>query len=404
MDQKFWLSAMDNAADTQNPNAVSAWDEAPTGPVGSLLQVDVRLNLYKVSAVDSRAGTFNVKLGVFCYWSDPRLVGWKGQLPEDLWGPRFRVANATPDLSETNVEFAIVDHSKGRLKRCRIYAGLVESPLTDLKSFPFDINTFGVKLCTISDFSSFDDSLKGTVAVGKSYCVREICEPGEGDWLAVLWDSSVLEWRLHGVSTSIDALPPHPTAGYEQTYLYVKMHMSRRSNYFVWKVLLPLFTMMSLAMTAFGMDPTDVPSRSSLVSTYFLATFAMLFVVGDSLPKLDFLTSVDVVITMSSGLLLFIGVAALPIAWLAKSDPELGEQVNLTCGCAVYALYVATYVYAFVPAMLRKAHIVRELGEVGGGEQVKGGSKYHICQDKEHSSSLSAQPKRRSARLPSVRL
>eukprot|EP00964_Phaeocystis_antarctica_P072853 scaffold44638_cov54-Phaeocystis_antarctica.AAC.1 len=148
----------------------AAWNQPPKGS-DALLQVNVRLNVYKVSMVDSRAGTFFVKIGAFCYWTDPRLISWQGKLPPDLWGPRFRVTNSTPDLTETNVEFAIVDESTGRLKRCRIYEGIVESPLTDMASFPFDTNTFRVQFCTISDYATRDDSVKSTVPLGKSYDV-----------------------------------------------------------------------------------------------------------------------------------------------------------------------------------------------------------------------------------------
>ena len=350
----------------------AAWDQPPKGS-DALLQVNVRLNVYKVSMVDSRAGTFFVKIGAFCYWTDPRLIGWQGKLPPDLWGPRFRVTNSTPDLTETNVEFAIVDESTGRLKRCRIYEGIVESPLTDMASFPFDTNTFRVQFCTISDYATLDDSVKSTVPLGKSYEVREVGDSsGEGNWLAILWDGSILEWKLHGVSTQFEVQPKHPAAGYEQTYLFVNMHMSRRSNFFVWKVLMPQFSIIVLALTAFGFDLTDVPSRAGLVSTYFLASFAMLFVIGDSIPKLDFLTCIDTLVAASSGLLLVIGLAALPISWVANFNPELAGQVNaaLACACA-FALF-ATYGFVFAPPVLRKRRIIEHLNMLDGGDQLKG--------------------------------
>lgn len=100
---------------------------------------DVRINLYDVSAVDTVSGQFQAKIGVFCYWTDPRLKGWPKDkdLPPDLWGPRFRLVNGAGDVSETNVEFALVDHETGRLKRCRIYAGTMNCRQKDLINFPF---------------------------------------------------------------------------------------------------------------------------------------------------------------------------------------------------------------------------------------------------------------------------
>ena len=104
-----------------------------------MIFADVRINLYNISAVDTVSGQFQAKIGVFCYWTDSRLQGWpKGtELPSGLWGPRFRIVNGDADISETNVEFALVNHKTGRLKRCRIYAGTINSRQKDLISFPF---------------------------------------------------------------------------------------------------------------------------------------------------------------------------------------------------------------------------------------------------------------------------
>ena len=60
-------------------------------------------------------------------------------------------------------------------------------------------------------------------------------------WFAAMEQLPPYSCRVEGDAPSWRKV--HPMAGYrEQTYLYVKMHMSRRSNYFVWKVLIPLWS------------------------------------------------------------------------------------------------------------------------------------------------------------------
>ena len=148
---------------------------------------------------------------------------------------------------------------------------------------------FEIKFCTISDYMTFDDSKSGTLLRGKSYRIREITEEGEGNWLGMVWDGMVQEWTLHGVSTRLYEAPAHPTAGYEQSFLNIRVHCSRKSGFYFWKSLVPLWFLVLLTTATFDFDTADISSRYATVSTYFLACFALLFVVADALPKLDFL-------------------------------------------------------------------------------------------------------------------
>ena len=59
------------------------------------------------------------------------------------------------------------------------------------------------------------------------------------------------------------------------------------------KALLPLYFLMILSFGTFEFDVDNIEARSGSVSTYFLAAFAMLYVVGEALPKTDFLTKID---------------------------------------------------------------------------------------------------------------
>ena len=45
-------------------------------------------------------------------------------------------------------------------------------------------------------------------------------------------------------------------------------------------------------MGTFHFDAVNLSDRYSTVSAYFLAAFAMLYIVGEALPKTDFLTKI----------------------------------------------------------------------------------------------------------------
>jgi hypothetical protein len=61
---------------------------------------------------------------------------------------------------------------------------------------------------TNSTFSSFDGTLRGSKAKGKSYQMRPVQEPNEGKWLWLRWSGEVPEWELHGVSTKLKEEEP----------------------------------------------------------------------------------------------------------------------------------------------------------------------------------------------------
>jgi hypothetical protein len=327
-----------------------------------LLPVDLKMWLDKVNAVDTVAGTAFVTIMTTMYWTDKRLVGWpeSATLPAKLWGPTLGIKNALGDMQEKSVTFVLVDPETGRLKRTHIYTGSVDNPM-DLRSFPFDMDTIEVKFVTLSNWLTLDGERYGTLPKGKSYQLRQVQESGEGHWLNFRWSGQINEWALHGVSTVIKELPPDAT-GNEFTAVNVNFHVTRKSAYYFWKALLPLYLLTILSMSTFHFATDNLDSRVATVSTYFLAAFAMLYVVGATLPKTDFLTKIDVVIVLSTCSLAFTGVVSLGLAKLhEESGADLAKDWNLRVEILLVSLYVLTNLWIFLPPCLNQKRAARQL-------------------------------------------
>ena len=100
----------------------------------------------------------------------------------------------------------------------------------------------------------------------------------------------------------------------------LNLHMSRHSSYYVWKALLPLYLVTALAdASVFEFEPENLSDRMNIVSTFFLAAFAMLYVVGESLPKTEYLTKMGKVIILSTTSLVAIGILSLVLHRLQDS-------------------------------------------------------------------------------------
>jgi hypothetical protein len=342
------------------------WMQPPPNPVadGQPIWVDCRFNLWKVGAVDTVAGTAFVSIQVMCYWTDPRLASWpeRAELPARLWGPKLRLGNALGDLQEADKGFELTGPATGRMKRAYLFTGTVDNPM-DLRSFPFDMDKIEVDFATYSDYLTYDGERSGSMAKGKSYRLRQIREPGEGNWLLLGWSGLIGEWTLHGVSTKIVEEPPL-AMGMEGTKLPVSFHVTRNSAYYFWKALLPLYLLTALSMSTFHFETDNLDSRVGTVSTYFLAAFAMLYVVGAALPKTDFLTKIDTVIVMTTVSLAFTGIASLA---LAKMHKEMGANVaddwNLATEVSLVSLYVLANIWIFAPPCTRQ---LRGVGRLDG--------------------------------------
>ncbi len=346
-------AADDNAYWMQPPPASSS---------GEPIWVDFRFNLNKVSTVDTVAGTAFVDFAIVWYWTDPRLAGWPvdTELPPRLWGPKIELKNGLGDVQEEDITFALVNSAANRLQRFRRFTGTVDNPM-DLRNFPFDMDRIELQFSTYSLWSSLDNEKTGYAMKGRSYRMRPVRELGEGDWLWLGWSGAIGEWSLHGVSTKVEEQPAWAN-GTQQTNIPVSFHVTRKSSYYFWKALLPLYLLFALSMTTFQFDTDNLEARLAQVSTHFIAAFAMLYVVGASLPKTDFLTKIDVVVVLTTVSLAFTGVASSILTTIhADSGEDVAKQWNLRTVVCLALVYVLSNIWIFAPPCVNQLRATRQL-------------------------------------------
>jgi len=315
--------------------------------------VDIRFALYKVAEVDTVKSSTFVNIKLVMYWTDSRLAGWEGALPRKLWGPIINVENALQGFETYQDTFALSDRAEGRLKRMVYFVGHIANAM-DLQDFPFDTDEIEVEFITTSHFRSLDWEALGSLTSGKAFRLRPICRSGEGSWGPELkWDGAISEWELRGVSAELEAGPPS-SFGTSSERVRLSIHVSRKYAFYFWKALLPLYMLTALNLTALAFEVDDLSDRIATTATFFLAAFAMLYVVGASLPKTDFLTKVDVVIVLTTGSLLLIGLASVLLAMVhEKFGAAFAQLCNTAFGWALVMGNVLTNLIVFVPALVR---------------------------------------------------
>ena len=188
------------------------WLVAPTKAPGSKEPIEVTFrvgieNISKISTVESNA---LINIAITMYWTDHRLVGWKGDLPPLLWGPILVLTNkfGGRDMLVFDEVFSLVSE-EGRIKRGVVYQGLIMNPM-DLTTFPFDCDTMDLNLHSSSHWKCLDGSRANMVTMGQTYTLAKVSNPKEGactaDPFARLENDTsgqIAEWDLHGYSCSL---------------------------------------------------------------------------------------------------------------------------------------------------------------------------------------------------------
>ena len=79
----------------------------------------------------------------------------------------------------------------------------------------------------------------------------------------------------------------------------VSLHVSRKYGFYEMKVLLPLVLLTNGSFLLMLEGADSIGERMELMFTMFLAAFALLYVVGETVPRVDFLTTIDRIIYLS---------------------------------------------------------------------------------------------------------
>ena len=96
-----------------------------------------------------------------------------------------------------------------------------------------------------------------------------------------------------------DSFNPNKMRVYETDAVVIDIFIKRNINYFIFKILIPVFLILSIAWSVLWIPPNQVESRLTTSIVALLALIAYNFVFNDDLPKLSYLTSMDRYILLS---------------------------------------------------------------------------------------------------------
>ena len=270
-------------------------------PPSETRDVEVKVYVIDIEGIDSVSQSFIANLTLVLRWQDPSL---KHAGPDSLsknlneiWHPRIQILNQQRTVKNFPLS-AEVRPDGEVVYRQRLWGGFSQ-PL-ELREFPFDSQRLQLTLASVS-FGSQTIRLRPSSDSGIS---EKLLIP---DWQVQQWDFSKKSISLDNELISLPGV-------------VFSLDVKRNTNYFKYKVILPLILIVLMSLLVFWIDPSLVPSQISLAVTAVLTMIAYRFALAGMLPRLPFLTTLDFFVIASTVMVFLAMVEVIYTAHLSTHD------------------------------------------------------------------------------------
>jgi len=283
---RTWFLLVTAALFLAQPGASAQHGRPTTEPT----TVEIAVVVLDLEHIDDATQGFAASVVFVARWSDPRLAHDSPDLAQremvDIWHPRLEVVNRR-QASLTLPETVEVTPDGMVTYRQRLLGQFAQK--LNLADFPLDQQTLAIQV----------------VAVG--YSQEEITFVDHSGFPSgVVPDLTISGWNVldsRAATCGYQPIPAvRPIAGY-----VLEFDTERLIGYYRAKIILPLLLIVAMSWLVFWIDPELAAPQISIAITSMLTLIAYRFMVGGMLPKISYLTRMDL-FTSASTLLVFLTV------------------------------------------------------------------------------------------------
>jgi len=285
-------------------------------------KVSTGIWIVDITAIDSAQQNFTADIAVVLQWKDARLAhtgtGLAHYALDQIWTPRVAIANETSSVSRKFPESVEVEPDGTVIYRQRYVGSFTQS--LRLQSFPFDRQAFHIQLVAIRyrpnevqfvpDQDWIDHGLKQAGGIAPSITLP--------DWTIENWNTKSLGYAL--------------APGFEYSGYAFEFTASRIVEHYVLKVILPLVLIVMMSWAVFWIDPVNASSQISIAMTSMLTLIAYRFAVDSQLPRLPYMTRLDVFILTSTLIVFFSLIEVIATIILDNTQKKKrAQRIDLYC-------------------------------------------------------------------------
>jgi hypothetical protein len=294
--------------------------ESGNGPT----QVSVGIWIVDINSIDSAQQNFTADIAIVLRWKDARLAhtgtGIAHYALDQIWTPRVAIANETSSVVRKLPESVEVEPDGTVLYRQR-YVGSFTQPLR-LQSFPFDRQSFRIQFVAIryrpnevvflADENWIHDGLQKAAGISRSITLP--------DWTVERWDAKPDVYAL--------------TPGLQYSGYVFEFTAARNVQHYILKVILPLILIVMMSWSVFWTEPTNSNTQFSIAVTSMLTLIAYRFAVDTQLPRLPYMTRLDVFFLVST-LLVFFSLIEVLVTTILDNNDQVARAKKLDRYCRV---------------------------------------------------------------------
>ena len=309
---------------------------AEAGPT----QISVGIWVVDITNIDSAQQDFTAEIAIVLRWKDPRLAHTGNGITryplEQVWHPRMAIVNETNSVARKFSDMVEVEPD-GRVIYRQRYAGAFTQPLR-LRSFPFDRQTFRVQLVAVRyranevqfvpDQDWVEHGLKQAGGIAPSITLP--------DWTIENWNTKPLSYAL--------------APGFEYSGYAFEFTATRNVQHYILKVILPLVLIVMMSWSVFWTDPTTSSTQFSIAVTSMLTLIAYRYAVDSQLPRLPYMTRLDVFFLIST-LLVFFSLIEVLITTILENNQrkKQAQTIDRYCRIIFPAVFLFTSMMIFLP-------------------------------------------------------
>jgi hypothetical protein len=268
------------AAWASSPDA----DEMLTAPVqnGNPVKVAVGLHIINLASIDEVREQFEIDGYLVARWQDPRLA-FTAKGPNEhprqykqtsVWIPYLEMVNGvTP---HERYDISVLGEPDGSINYVERFHALLSSKFR-LRRFPFDSQAL---LVIVHPFLRQAQEVEFSLYDRNVWATEEFAEY-----------SSLAQWDLRSVEPSVGK--SHLYGERQAPEVRFTIGVQRRSNFYIWKVFLPLLLMVVLSWAVFWVEARDLTNQVQIAITTILTVIAFAFAISATMPRVPYLTYID---------------------------------------------------------------------------------------------------------------
>ena len=301
-----------------------------TRPVPKSGVTQVRFTVYIIDlvSIDNQRQEFTVDAYVEAEWKDPRLKFQKAAIKtceaplDTIWNPSLYLLNARSITTQFR-DVVRID-TDGTVTYGQRGIGTYSAKL-DLTKFPFDTQLLSISI--ISSEYGPQEVRFNFKAGGRA---ARFSEPG---WAIKYRGTRVSAWKV----AYIRGMAQGQTLSRFDFVLTAKRDVA----FYFWKIMVPIFLIVGMSWAVFWLDPNDVGVQMGIGTASMITIVVFLFTSNNELPKISYLTRLDLFVYASLLLVFSAFVQALTTCAFAERDRlALARRIDVWSRAMFPAVYV----------------------------------------------------------------